>query len=271
MWLLCTFLTSALIAVSALVVDAPSPAVSKGGSTIQKYGAPPTTALDADDYEVIDPAEIEGFLRPLLGEYVRVQHELQSELVHLDVLYFPPRDDRPFWTLVTCGMSGRPMAVPEFVEGSADYAYAELVMSLPADWIPLKADGEFDFEFFQSDDRSWPVGQMMYLARFPHLQRTWVAVGHSITNDDPPRPVAPDTRMDGFVLGWPVNWPSRFHQMQRADGKLVSFLAVVPLYPEEMQFKLDAGSAALFERLLRAGVTELLRPQRESVAGSSVR
>jgi hypothetical protein len=260
----------AALGVPALAQDQPAEEISKGGSAVYHYGEPPTTALDADDYEIVDPDKIEAFLRPVLGESIRMHHELQSELVHLDVLFFPPKEGQPFWTLVTCGMSGRPMSLPDDIGDAGDFAYAELVMSLPEEWIPKDANGEYDFDFFERDGGDWPVDELMYLARLPHLQRTWLAAGHSITNDDPPRPIVPDTRMDGFVLGRPMTWLSLFHQMKTDGDKRVNFLAVFPVFPEEMKFKLDVGSEALFTRFRENGVTEVLRPGRDSVIDATL-
>ena len=45
-----------------------------------------------------------------------VFHEIVSDVVHIDLLHVPPRRERPFHTLVTCGMSVRPMNVPQDAE-----------------------------------------------------------------------------------------------------------------------------------------------------------
>jgi hypothetical protein len=46
----------------------------------------------------------------------------------------------------------------------------------------------------------------------------------------------------------------------------IHFLAVMPLYEEELRLKLDRGAEVLFERLDEAGVNELLVLQRKNVA-----
>jgi hypothetical protein len=47
--------------------------------------------------------------------------------------------------------------------------------------------------------------------------------------------------------------------------KTIHFLSVVPLYLEEMDFKLRCGLDPLLERLQQAGVTELLDIDRDNV------
>jgi hypothetical protein len=75
-----------------------------------------------------------------------VWHELASDLVHIDVHVTPPSPGRPRYTLVTSGMSDRPMSVPPGI----DSRYAELMTALPADW-PLTA------EAFRDEATYWPV------------------------------------------------------------------------------------------------------------------
>ena len=69
------------------------------------------------------------------GKQVIVLHEKVSPLVHVDVYVVQPSPDRPFFTLLTSGMSDREMCVPE---GSEALAFLELTLGLPGDW-PLRA------------------------------------------------------------------------------------------------------------------------------------
>jgi hypothetical protein len=55
-------------------------------------------------------------------------HELLSDLVHVDIHIVEPTAARNYYTLVTSGMSDRPMAAPEECR---ECRYAELVISLP--------------------------------------------------------------------------------------------------------------------------------------------
>src|SRR6185436_4391680 len=66
-----------------------------------------------------------------IGPIEMVWHEILSDLVHIDVHQIAPTADRPFWTLVTTGMSDVAMAAPE---GCEDWAFAELMICLPKDW-----------------------------------------------------------------------------------------------------------------------------------------
>jgi hypothetical protein len=88
----------------------------------------------AFEIPVGDPASIEAIKRHIeahLGKIDSVFHELVSDLVHLDVHLIKPAAGRDFHTLVTSGMSDRPMSVPE---GAEEYRYSELLIGLPQDW-----------------------------------------------------------------------------------------------------------------------------------------
>src|SRR5262245_45453724 len=103
------------------------------------------------------------------GKIAVVWHEIISDLVHVDVHWVQPTAERPYHTLVTSGMSDRPMTVPA---GAEEHRYAELMLSLPADW-PLSS------EAFQDDSNYWPVRLLKMLARFPHEYDTWMCFGHT--------------------------------------------------------------------------------------------
>ena len=53
-----------------------------------------------------------------------------------------------------------------------------------------------------------------------------------------------------------------FAELALSDDRVVQFYAVVPLYAEEMEFKLKNGTDALLERFATAGVDELIDPRR---------
>ena len=198
-----------------------------------------------------EPPRVVGGANPVLdavtehverhvGEVERVLHEVLSTTVHVDVLEVPPGEDRPFRTLVTCGMSALPMNAP-----SPEQAHAELLLCLPADL---------------ADD--WPAGLLRSLARLPHEYDTWLGHGHTIPNGDPPEPYAPGTSLCGALIVPPVMLPKEIRVLH--GDPPTTFYAVVPLHANEMELKLQHGVEALFPHFDRAGVSELLDPRRRS-------
>jgi hypothetical protein len=91
-----------------------------------------------------------------------VVHEIESELVHLDVHVVPPDQDRDFWFLFTTGMSARPMKKPSDAPGSS---LAELSILLPRHW-------RLDRESWRETRWFWPVRELKAAALLPHRHGT---------------------------------------------------------------------------------------------------
>lgn len=193
-----------------------------------------------------------------MGPIENVFHEIASDLVHVDVHVVPPAKKRPFTTLVTTGMSERPMTVPAEA-GRHAARRAELLIALPPDW-PL------DVESFEDERRYWPIRWLKVLARLPHEYETWLDWGHTVPNGDPPQPFAPGTKFCCNLILAPVLFPESARVAKVKGLGSVHFFAVFPLYREEMQLKLDEGTEVLLERFEEHGVTELVDVGRPNVA-----
>ena len=198
---------------------------------------------------------VDQHLGSLFGDDLTVYHELLSELIHLDVYFIAAAEERPFITFVTSGMSDLPMNAPE---GEENQARAELMMRVPGDW-PM---GE---EAFKDPANYWPVGGLKFLARFPHYSDSWLSYGHTIPNGDPAEPFAQDVPFVGVILGPPAPVLDGISPLEIADGDLIHFWSVIPLYQSEMDYKLEHGADALFAKLRAAGHWDLVDKTREPV------
>jgi hypothetical protein len=236
---------------------------SSGGSEFHRHDDP--NEFRKPDREAVHLDDILRHLEPLLGKLAYVWHEIASNQVHVDVLVFAPRDGRPYWTLVTSGMSDRPMNAPAEFAAYGDFRRAELVMSLPADW-PEMQNGAGRSSDTLSPEAEWPIGLLRYLARFPFIYDTWLWQTHTVENGNPPSPYAANTEMMASYLEYPANWPSDFVQMVTNAGANITFIAVVPIYRAELQLKLDRGRDELIARLAAIGATEILDIHRPNVA-----
>ena len=230
---------------------------SPGGSDILRHEAVEREFEPVEgDLPLIEA--IDEHLERTFGEHDgMVFHEIVSDLIHLDVYSVPATDDRPWTTLVTCGMAQRPMIVPDGLE---DYRYAELLLAVPPEW-PL------DVESWKDERWYWPIRLLKDLGRLPHDYATFLYYGHTVPNGDPPEPYAAGTSLCGAVIGPPILIPAELEELEVADGRTVRLYAVFPLQRNELQFKLEAGYEALWERFEEARVTELVDPERESVIG----
>ena len=230
-------------------VPAPPPEESPSGQPIYRHEERERDfELATGDEETIDA--ITAHIEEHIGEIDKVWHELISDLVHIDVHQVPPTDDRPFWTLVTSGMSDKPMTVPE---GAEEYAHAELMICLPRDWPVSQED-------FQDENNYWPVRLLKVLARLPHEYETWLGPGHTIPNGgEEPVPYADNNRfVCALVLNPCLVLPADVSVLELPDGRKINFYAVWPLYQSEVDLKLTKGLDALLGHFEKHRVTELL-------------
>jgi hypothetical protein len=228
---------------------------SESGQPIYRHG-PREKAFEfvGGNTELIDA--IGRHISAHLGEVHGVYHEIVSDLVHIDVHVISPTADRDFVTLITSGMSDRPMHVPE---GGEDYRYAELMICLPPDWPVDQKD-------FEDEANWWPFRLLKQLARLPHEYDTWLGLGHSIPNGDPPVPYHPNNLLCCALLLPPVTTSEAFDQLVISDDKVINFYALVPIYKKEMDLKLENGADALLDRFAENGITEILDISRVNVA-----
>lgn len=221
----------------------------------QAHGGPPRP-----EWRVRE--RMERHLTHFLGE-ATVWHEIISGAWPVDLYRFAPTPERPFYTLVTSGLSTRPMSVPEGVE---EWARAELVLCLPADW-PLTLGEGGDLGDLGDENHAWPSQLLRTLARLPHEHGTWLGWGHTVPNGHPPLALA-GTGFTGSLIGPVVTLPDEFLKVELEEGGPLWFYGVFPLYPEEIEFKLNQGAQALFDRLEAFRVTELVQVDRPNVVTS---
>ncbi|HEX2873264.1 MAG TPA: suppressor of fused domain protein [Polyangiaceae bacterium] len=206
----------------------------------------------------MDDAEAERWAEHLhqhLGGEATVFHELLSDTIHLDVLVYAATDERPFHVLVTQGMSALPMTVPD---GAEEHRFAELMVALPRDWV-LDGDAADEERWY------WPMRTLKFVARLPHLHDTWIGLGHTIPNGHPAEPYAEGTELCCVMSGPPLRFSDAMWKCQVAPGKTIRLYALLPLYEDEMNYKLEHGSDALFAKLDERSVDELFDVTRRSV------
>ena len=179
-------------------------------------------------------------------------HELVSPVVHVDVHIVAPTTERNTYTLVTSGMSDRPMNSP-----LPEARFAELMITLPPEW-KIDEDSVYD------ENNYWPIRQLKFLARFPHEFNTWIWGMHTIPNGDPPSPYADSTDFCCMLLGYPFSLPKDFYELKIDENKTIHFFPLIPIYADEMEYKLQKGAETLFERLDKCSVAEVIDVSRAS-------
>ncbi len=198
------------------------------------------------------------------GRETSVFHELLSlpgEL-HIDVHFMcDPENANPI-VVYTTGMSDFLMVIPDDVEEERNkYERAELMMYLPVDW-PVNDDD------FNKDVNYWPIKLLKTLARFPQKYSTWLGPGHTVPNTEGTRPYNRSTKLNGVILLPPADELGLF---TAKDGTLINIYGVVPLYKEEMNYKLKHGVNALIDKLLTLNTdATVINPSRKNTCYRSL-
>jgi hypothetical protein len=219
---------------------------SPSGSPIYNYKdvAPKAFEPASGDTSI---EEISEHIEKYIGKIDMVFHELISDKVHIDVHWVKPTAARPFHTLITTGMSDKPMTTPPGVENSA---YAELSICLPENWKISEED-------FKDEKNFWPIRLLKYTARFPHEYDTWLGYGHTMPNGNPAEPFAENTQLNTMLLLPSIVFDKQFHQLD-LPGKLIHFYTIIPIYTAETDLKLKKGVEGLFDGFDKHGVNDIL-------------
>ncbi len=198
-------------------------------------------------------AAILAHVRKHIGPVDSVFHEFDADGVGIDIHHVPPTKKRKAHTLVTTGMSDRPLP-----KGSGA-GFGELVMRLPPDW-PMSDDA------LDADSAAWPIVLLRELGRLPHANGVGYDFGLCIDGDGLPFDLAAATGFAGVLLAPPVTAPDAFWCLDAGDGKIVDFFGVVMLYPDEVAVARSEGVVALAHGLDTLKVNELVKPGRKSAA-----
>lgn len=190
-------------------------------------------------------AAVEAHVARYFGPYDNVFHEIVSLDIHLDVLIMKPTAERDHYILMTQGMGAHRMTMPQGME-DASLDRAELMICLPAHW---QIDG-------QEERWYWPIRWLKILGRLPLEHDTWLGWGHTIPTGEP----IEGTPFTCMLLLGPQDREEGAGVCDLPDGSQVHFYQIVPLYEQEMQFKLDNGTEALLERM--ADVDHAVDPDR---------
>ncbi|MBR4163804.1 MAG: suppressor of fused domain protein [Solobacterium sp.] len=186
--------------------------------------------------------ELDGFICEAFGEYKNVFHEIASPDIHLDVCIVEPTEEDPYYKLVTMGAGAYKMNIPEKWK-KYELDYAEYVIYLPKEWN-LDSGEETDY---------WPIRTLKDVARLPIWYDTWLCYGHTTQSDEEGSTYATNTGFNSVVLKFAENKKGDIRLIM-SSGKVINFYEIIPLYPEELQFKMENNADDLFKKLEEKGI-----------------
>ena len=193
---------------------------------------------------------IEAHIDKYFGKVDNVFHEIVSPDIHVDICIVPPTEERDYYTLVTMGMGAHRMNVPDEL---AEYKLerAELVITLPKEW-------KLNQEAIKEETWYWPIRLLKSLARLPIANDTWLGYGHTMDNEEN---FAENTELCAAILVSPQDAEEGSEVCTLSSGEDVNLYQVIPLYRDEMEYKIAHNADALLDKM--AGISFVVNPTRQ--------
>lgn len=181
---------------------------------------------------------IEKHIEHYYGNFEFVFHEKVSPDIHVDICLIPPSEECNWYTLVTMGMGAHLMNVPNQLK-EEQLERVELVICLPEYW-------KLDKEHLKDEKWYWPIRLLKELARFPGENNTWLGWGHTVSYDGP---LSYTTELCASILINPPCGNVGGNTCTLPDGEEVNFYQVIPLYRDELEYKLKNGTQKLLDKM----------------------
>lgn len=186
------------------------------------------------------------------GKYDSVMHELASPDIHVDIYVIPPRAEHEYYTLVTCGMGAHKMEVPDELKNE-QLERAELLINLPAGW-------QLDEELLKDEKWYWPIRFLKFMARSPVNNGMYYDWGSTLEFDDITS-FDDSTKLCSAVVLSPGVFGEASYACTLPNGDAVNFYQAIPLYKEELDYKVENGMDKLLQKCPDE-ILEVINPSR---------
>ncbi len=200
-----------------------------------------------ETYTEAELLAVKAHIRDYYGPYQVIEQSMDELAYAVDILLIEPTEERPFYTMMTLGMGAHRMMVPEPLRPSK-LDRAELLICLPPEWPVTEMDDEWH----------WPVNWLKTLAYLPLKEEGWLGWGHTVPGEEA---FSAETQQCAVILCDPCAVPREAALCPLPDGNEINFYQLIPLYEEELHYKLEHGAEALFDRFGAVDhVVNLTRP-----------
>lgn len=187
------------------------------------------------------------------SDEILVLHEIESEIIHSDIYIIKPSEDRNYNLLLTCGMSALPMKVPPELD---HLKFAEITILLPKNW-------NLNYDDFADENNYWPIRALKQLSKYPHLNDTWLGYGHTVPLGDT---LNANHNFVSIILLESISLSEDFTYIE-TNEKEIYFYAAIPIYKEELEYKLKHGTDKLLEIFEQYDIDEIIDINRKNVCG----
>lgn len=183
--------------------------------------------MSYDEKEIMG---LEYLIMKQFGAFEVVNVEQTSEEMEVKIAVIPPQQENEYYTLVTMGLGAYEMNVPDELK-SHQLEFAELVAYVPANW---------DLESGEEKYR-WVFHWLRHMARFPITKKSWIGFGRSMKQE---KAFHTETELNSILF---LN-ASVAENLRLPSGKKINFYVMMPLYAEEIQYKIETNAQKLLEK-----------------------
>ena len=154
--------------------------------------------------------------------------------------------------LLTTGLSDFKMPVHEKHIGKEN---AELYFYLPSYW---------ELEDSENPKFSWVFSWLERLKNYVINNNTWFGHGHTMPCGKEMKSLSESMLQNHFILSEPIDLKTELSPIIEEE-KTIHFLAIIPIFPDEMDFKQGKGTFKLMEKFRQYNVTEKLDDYRKTI------
>jgi hypothetical protein len=164
----------------------------------------------------------------------------------------------PVTVLMTNGLSDYTMPVMDKWKGRE---HTELFFCLPTYW---------DLDDHTNPHFNWVYEWLFKLENFVREKQTWFGPGHSIPCGNPPAQLSPTMKQEYLVFLDPIFLQDVLQPLEFSDID-IHFLSIVPLFGDELDYKMGKSTFKLLKKFNSKKVDERLDDYRVSVLRSRMR
>lgn len=177
--------------------------------------------------------------------------KLQTNRLHdFSINWIKATKQRPYHILCTSGLANKEQNTSEKYP---EFKHIELYICLPDYWKLDKKDSE----------HHWPIEWLDRIGAAQQTTESWFGPGDTLPAGKPPKTFSPKMEQNHFILAEPME--VEVLKEVKLEHKLVKFMSIIPIYREEIDYKLRNSAKHFMARYQLAKNTELVDNFRQSV------
>jgi hypothetical protein len=198
--------------------------------------------------------ELINKLKSLFNTDSIVELKINNEY-NFSINWIKATKERPHHIIFTSGLSHLKQIGSEKYP---EFESIELYLCLPEYWKVQDS----------SSDYQWPIEWLNRIAQVPQKNSTWFGPGDTIPAGNPANSISSKLKQNHFILTEPIKFESEL-KVINLDSKDIRFLSIVPIFEDELKFKVKNSSKILLEKYKHNKFTEEIDEYRTPVVRNS--